>query len=256
MVVAQQSGCQFVDEEVLAVHPAGGLYTVESKGTVIEQVTDVVVAAGAFCNFRPLLCDPAGRPVQLELQLLTAQVAKIEVTEATVAEQGLGNMPSIIFKDTARFWAYLLPPIKYPDGKIYMKIGGARYDEVADSEASLPGLRVLRTEAEVNAWYGCRGDDALHDKLLEMFETLFPRVPVVRTVKDSCVTAHTPTKRAYIGHARRGLSVVAGGNGYAAKSADRIGALGALMVVEDPAWTDTLRQRFQPLYASTAAAHL
>ena len=48
--------------------------------------------------------------------------------------------------------------------------------------------------------------------------------------------------------------MVTGGNGYAGKSADRTGALGALMVVDDPAWTDALRQQFQPLYASTAAA--
>ena len=37
------------------------------------------------------------------------------------------NMPSLIYKDYETFWAYVLPPIKYPNNKMYIKVIGMSY---------------------------------------------------------------------------------------------------------------------------------
>jgi sarcosine oxidase len=48
---------------------------------------------------------------------------------------------------------------------------------------------------------------------------------------DSCVTTFTPTGQLYVDKLEGGrIGVVVGGNGSAAKSADEIGRLGALML--------------------------
>jgi len=217
----------------------GGFTVTTSKGTVLEA-DNVLIAAGAFVNFRHLL--PLG--LQLDIQLLTAQTAKAEVSEETALR--LSAMPSMIYKDPTSFWAYILPPIKYPDGKIYLKLGGGFHsdnnpsDGVSGLSGRLPamvGTRELNNEEEVLAWYRSKGDAAHHEKLMRVLSELFPSVEVLGSHSDSCVTAHTPTKQLYIGevsNSKNGgsrMMVATGGNGYAAKSADAIGLLAAFSCI-------------------------
>ena len=76
-------------------------------------------------NFGPLLCNDLKQLVHVNLQLMQTQVSKFEIS---LQESKRCNMPSIIYKDLESFWAYVLPPIEYPNGKIYIKIGGGYFN--------------------------------------------------------------------------------------------------------------------------------
>ena len=149
-------------------------------------------------------------------------------------QQKFAGMPTLIFKCN-QFWSYVLPPILYPDGCVYLKLGGAT--NVADPSVAaangdevplLPGKIILKTHAQVSDWYKGSGSRALLVQQLKMVSLLFPALaPVIadagNVVVDTCCTTHTKTKQLYLDEVAPGLTVVAGGNGYAAKSADEIG---------------------------------
>ena len=73
-------------------------------------------------------------------------------------------MPSIIYKDLESFWAYVLPPIEYPNGKIYIKIGGGYFNS--------PQKKV-DNEEDLLRWYRSRGDPKLHEDICGFFEGCF-----------------------------------------------------------------------------------
>ena len=107
----------------------GCLFEIKTGTGQLYHSRKVVVATGAFFGHRLLLPGPSVRvPVttdanlRLELQLLTAQVVRVRLPRP-VAES-LAGMPSVIFKNAA-YWCYILPPIEYPDGSTYLKLGGA-----------------------------------------------------------------------------------------------------------------------------------
>jgi sarcosine oxidase len=68
---------------------------------------------------------------------------------------------------------------------------------------------------------------------------------------ESCVTSLTPTEQLYAGKLAGGrIGVLTGGNGSAAKSADEIGRMGALMMLHE-AWTyDIPAEQFQLRFAT------
>ena len=61
-------------------------------------------------------------------------------------------MPSVIYKG-AEHWAYLLPPIAYPDGTTRIKLGGGYH------AAEGAGRELCSTEALVE-WYRSGGEAA------------------------------------------------------------------------------------------------
>ena len=251
--------------EPVAAHLSGGLnaaaslYDVFTDDGAAVRSKRVLVAAGAFTNDRPLLpiSSEASTPggvdffhATLDLRPATAQTVHFLLGEADA--ERLAGMPSVIVKDE-NLWAYVLPPIRYPDGTTRLKLGGARWagvqvhaqalEEVVEagksaSEAAMAaGKRPLRSADEVVAWYRGGGDPAATAEMEEMMRTLVPGLdPTTPTLSDACVTCHTPTGQAFVGEIAPGLCVATGGNGLAAKSSDEIGRLGALCALSPEAW--------------------
>lgn len=77
----------------------------------------VLVATGAQTNFRELL----PREKKVDVHLLTQTVLFLELGEHDM--QRLRDMPSIICEGSGKFGCYILPPIRYPNGKVYLKLG-------------------------------------------------------------------------------------------------------------------------------------
>ncbi|MEM6898141.1 MAG: hypothetical protein AAF576_12180, partial [Pseudomonadota bacterium] len=125
---------------------------------------------------------------------------------------------------------YLLPPIRYPDGRVYLKIGGGPMD------------RQLRTEAEMRAWYHSGGDAAAAKALSAIFHTLVPGVEVLSEHHKPCVTTYMPDNLPAIGRLSAHVAVATAGNGRGAKCSDELGRLGAMALLGevDPA-LDPLR---------------
>jgi len=182
----------------------------------------VLVAAGAFCNARPLL------PVKLDLTPIKTQTVHFVLSDEDVDR--LEGMPSIIFKDES-MWSYLLPPIEYQDKTVRLKLGGAR---LGSDGGEYGPSREMSSNEEVMEWYQTDGSDSSRDEMVELLRGFIPNVNPVRIISNSCATLNTPTRQAYIGELSEGWGVATGGNGYAAKSSDELGRLAALSLLDKP----------------------
>jgi sarcosine oxidase len=265
LAIATKHGCTEVRTAVKMVLPCSGGFEVHGDdGSVIHAKT-VLVAAGAFTNYRCLLPSAAAASgaspahLQLDLQPRTAQTVKLKLSGEDAAR--LEGIPSLIYKiGTADYdWCYILPPILYPDGYYWFKIGG--------------GLKVpLHSHSDVVNWHrmqGCNAEltekfESDHQGMLRMVDSLFPGLlaQAIETKGDTCATAHTHNKLPYIGQvpeAPKGLFVATGGNGWAAKSADEIGRLAAKSVLAgETGWADQelSSAMFQPVLMPRLAASL
>jgi sarcosine oxidase len=146
-------------------------------------------------------------------------VSFFEVEEDEAAR--LSAMPSMIYEpEDIMMGIYLLPPILYPDGKYYLKIGG----DIVD----IP----LPTHADVLEWFKTGGDAANHAHLVATMRELMPDLKIKGITNTTCVTSYTPPNYPAIGWTSSpSIGVMAGGCGAAAKSSDEIGRLGAELLL-------------------------
>ena len=101
-------------------------------------------------------------------------------------------MPSLVTQTRPWQYTYILPPITYPDGRIYLKFG--QHDL----------SRVLTSPADVVNHYRAGPDPGHVQQLLGEAVKLLPGLQVTSCHGDSCVTLNTPTKAApYIDQVRQ-----------------------------------------------------
>jgi glycine/D-amino acid oxidase-like deaminating enzyme len=140
----------------------------------------------------------------------------------------LAGLPSVIadIDDELADNVYMVPPTVYPDGSVRIKMG-----------AQLFNWRSLQTAKERRDWM--RSDEHLlqFPHLKRLLEKLVPGLRSDAWESKPCMIPHTPSDLPYVDHLDDGLVVAAGCNGYAAKSADAIGAL-AVRLATHGRWTD------------------
>ncbi|XP_052278548.1 LOW QUALITY PROTEIN: uncharacterized protein LOC127877012 [Dreissena polymorpha] len=235
-MLAMKNGCTYIDDVVTKVHMSvakNGDYVmnVETKGGDKAIVCKkVLLATGAFTELNALLPG-----IKVDQVLCPLTVSLVEVSKEQ-AEQQLKSMPSVIYRgDGHASWHrdfpryedngvgyYMLPPIKYPDGRYYIKLGHFHGTV----------LRRLQGSGEVKEWF-LNGDHQLAEQTAALIKSLFKDVPMSRWHGDSCVVVETPTNRPYIDMVHAQLGVAIGGNGYAAKSSDEIGRIAAMMMLRE-----------------------
>ncbi|KAL5018589.1 hypothetical protein ScPMuIL_004311 [Solemya velum] len=238
--VARRNGCEIIRDVVNKVTRCPDKAGEYSMRIVTDSGTEyfakkVLLAPGAFTVSRDLI----GPNLKLDVKL-----TPIIVTLAEIGEQDaemLQTMPPVLYFGRGRsgWWDnipsdsqghsgfYLLPPIRYPDGKFYVKIGTARF-YIQSKE--------LQTSADLKAWYCQKGHTDHTTALGRLIQSLLPGVTVKSFHRDSCVIVQTPTSHPYIGMVHSSLGLVTGGNGTAAVSSDELGRL-AITMIED-AWED------------------
>ncbi len=212
-LLATRGGVRHIAQMVTSVRDEGDRVRVETAdGDYLAE--RVLVAAGAFSNFQTLL------PRALALRAAPRTVVFFELGEAEMAT--FSTMPStIVFTDREEDHVYILPPVRYPDGKVYLKLGG-------DIEAG--GFDRLE---DVQAWFRTSGDAAERQRLIDIALQLMPGLAGCPTSSAACVASFTPTARPYAGYTESSrIAVLAGGNFVAAKSSDEIGRLGSLLLLQ------------------------
>lgn len=199
----------------------------------------VLLATGAFTAFRNLL------PVdhELDVGLCPLTTAMIEVTADDFTN--MRKYPTLIYfgkgadnwkkdyprsKDGEYSW-YMLPPIKYPDEKYYIKLGHLQHATT----------KCFTSSCEVKEWYCSGGDTKLVNDTVDLFKSVVQDVNPISYHGDSCVITTTPTKRLYIDILHPQLGVAVGGNAYAAKSSDEIGRIAAIMMMKNE-WDSSLEK--------------
>jgi sarcosine oxidase len=205
-------------EEALAV-AAGALVLPEAatarrdtritlaSGATIDA-GQIVFATGAYAGMDALL------PFRPRLEVYARTVAFVELADAEAA--ALSDMPTLIFVPEGETHdLYLLPPIRYPDGRWLVKIGG---------EADSP---LLETAEDMTRWFRSGGRAVAGRALLDALRRVMPGLPMTRSFTAPCAVAFTATGKPYVARIAPGLTLLAGGNGAGAKCADELGRLGA-----------------------------
>ncbi|XP_071486153.1 monomeric sarcosine oxidase-like [Diadema antillarum] len=237
ITVAARNGCDVVTDVVNEVREVcdqceGGRYmqVVTSGGRGI-RARRVLLCTGAFTNFGRLL--PPG--IEVDITLTTERAVFLEVSDKDVAR--LVGIPCTVSQfdyaqDHRSF--YFFPPMRYPDGKIYIKVGHGSYLN-----------RPLPTYDDVISWYRRREDipqseiDFLTARLYGLLTDFTPKYVTAAT----CVITSTPTDRYYCDMVTPTLGVVVGGNGSGAIVADEVGRMGALMIAKG-SWDHDLPAEF------------
>jgi sarcosine oxidase len=214
IVSAEKRGVTRIDDIAVSVRDKGGVATVTTASGQVYTAEKVIVAAGGFSVAEGLL------PQALEMQVNGRTVAFFEIPDDELDRYA--GMPSLIYEPAdPRKHIYLLPPVRYPNGKTYLKIGGEPVDIV------------LNGDREIRDWFRSGGSAKVRDDFSEIIETLIPSIDRSRISMAACVTSYTSSGFPAIGYtASPSIAVLTGGCGAAAKSSDEIGRLGAELLVE------------------------
>ncbi|MDX8324956.1 FAD-binding oxidoreductase [Rhizobium rhizogenes] len=229
-VLADKAGVTLIDDIVVSTREEAGRARVETASGAVYTADRVLVAAGGFSITKDLLPQPVA------LNVYARTVAFFEVDEAELGQYA--GMPSLIYepRDTTKH-IYLLPPVRYPDGRFYLKIGGDPDDKKLDSDP------------EIRAWFRSGGRESVRDHLSAIVGTLVPSIDRSRISMAACVVSKTPGGYPAIGFTTSPrIAVLTGGNGTAAKSSDEIGRLGALLMRDGKIGNDAYATDFKPAF--------
>jgi sarcosine oxidase len=155
------------------------------------------------------------------------------VMESEVAPDTKGDYPTTLYAKTdgeEDFWGLLMPPIKYADGRTYIKTMDGHY-----GPAPLQGYEVL------NDWSRGNGHEDHHHVLERALREVYPSLNVRSTRFKPCLITDTASHYPYIDMIDDRIGLVVGGNGKAAKSSDEIGRLAAGMI-RAGSWSSSLPQ--------------
>ncbi len=215
--LAQQAGATWLPQQAQAVRSGSTGWDVQLEGTLCHA-EQVLLCGGGFVN--ELL------PTPLPLQLRTRIVVFAELSAAQ--QETFQDMPALLvdYDQHPRLEdVYLLPPVPYPDGKVYLKIGGS----------NLP-LRTAASGTELREWFQTGGSREDEVPLRNALVDLIPGVAESPMHHKPCVTVYTATGRPFLHSVAPGFFVATGGCGKAAKSSEALGELAAQLVLgqEDP----------------------
>lgn len=230
-LIARQQGTDVFAAIVESVRQVNGHVEVQTEDGNLYRAGQALIATGGFTNTRHLL------PRRLAVDVFARTIAFMELGASDL--ERLRGMPGVIYKPhNILDRCYILPPIRYPDGKTYLKIGGSPYDPT------------LTTLEDLNAWFRSPGRQAAAEHLLAKLHSIIPNLQPLSVHTESCVTTLTPTDQLYADRLDGGrIGLLTGGNGSAAKSADEIGRMGALMMLNDSWVYDIAAEHFRARFA-------
>lgn len=212
-----------------------------TQGDIQSQIHahKVLVTAGAYANHNNILPPRC----KLDIDVFTEPNLMFEVNQDDI--QRLRDMPAILISDPEELGnqnksAYIVPPITYPDGKTYIRIG--------------PGMQPIVTKIsaleEMCEWYARQEITPLqYNFLFSLLTQLMPTIQPVTIRHSSCIIEKTRTLRPYIGPVNNDPSyhVAVGGNGRGARGSDEIGRLAANLLLHNK-WDFPISQSiFTPL---------
>lgn len=207
-VAAQRAGARIIAEPAIGISESQFGVTVRTNSTTID-VDHVLVAAGG--HTQSLL----GQSLGFKVYGRTAALFRLSVTEA----RRLAEMPSMRCIGTKGNNPYILPPISYPDGQSWLKLGGEPVD--------IP----LENEADIKNWFRSGGSvkvaDLLETQILDrIHELAFEERRMV-----PCMTTFGDTGLPCIGPVSERVTVAFCCYGKSAKCSDELGRLGAMALL-------------------------
>lgn len=164
-----------------------------------------LIAAGGYSD--ALLAGALG----LTVYARTVAFLDIDAAETT----RLARMPALVCEERDGRDTYLLPPILYPDGRRYLKIGGDPVDRPLDGADA------------ISDWFRGGGAPDVGEALRDRVEERMPGLRHGGMRIQACVTAYTASDRPDIRLLDDRIGVAAAGCGRGAKCSDELGRLAA-----------------------------
>ncbi|EGE58505.1 UNVERIFIED_ORG: sarcosine oxidase [Rhizobium esperanzae] len=227
-LLAEKAGAAVIRDNVVSIREEGGSAVVRTAGGLAYRAEKVLLAAGGFSIAENLLPRP------VEMTVYGRTVTLFEVSEADAIH--LAGMPSLIL-DVPGIHIYLLPPIRYPDGKFYLKIGGD------------PDDLVLSNETKMRAWFRTEGRESVRAHLQRIVADLAPDLTPLSISTAACVVSRTQSGYPMIGYTSSpAIAVMTGCAGTSAKSSDEIGRLGAELLLSGRISEQGYSTDFAPLF--------
>jgi glycine/D-amino acid oxidase-like deaminating enzyme len=215
LVVARRQGADVVNAEVSGIEQSGDGWSVITVGGETIHAAQVLIAAGPHAD------ELSGIPTP-HIEVVAEAVVLAEVSPAE--QERLASLASVIV-DGVDDHLYIVPPTEYPDGRFYVKLGATRHE---------PWVLSAHERRE---WMCGTLHEADLDWLRDLMLGVLPGLRAESWSTKPCLIPDTPTKLPYLQVVEPGLVMAVGTNGYAAKSADAIGAVAAGLV-RDGKWTD------------------
>lgn len=204
---AQRNGARIVAERALGIDEDAGGVTVRT-GTGTLRADRALVAAGGFTDAL------MGGGLGLNVYARTAALLELDAAEAA----RLATMPTLIYLLPNGEDPYMLPPIRYPDGKWYLKMGGDSVD-----------VPLVGTEA-LQEWFRGDGNPEVGAALEDAVRARMPGVAILSRTTFPCVTTYSAENIAQFRWTGDRIAVATAGCGRGAKCSDELGRLGAELV--------------------------
>ncbi|GFT31241.1 monomeric sarcosine oxidase [Nephila pilipes] len=232
--VAYMQGCDIIDSVVCSAEILkDGIHEVRTESKGIIKAKRLLIATGAFANLKEF---DVLKPLVLKRCKTTAVMLKITENEAL----RLSSMPAVIKRGCKTdLGAYILPPVKYPDGNYYMKIGGS-FDYETGEE--------LKTLDDLRKWYLSDGDERMTDILVNFINELIPGLKFTDLSRMTCVTCCTPSGLPYVDRVSPTVTVAVSGNGKGAKFSDEIGKIAAHLSITGQWNSELPRNMFHAIF--------
>ena len=213
LAIAERQGTARIRDIARDVFPRADGVLVTTQAGEQYHAQNVVIAAGAFSHLFNLL-PPAGLYAETETIILA------EVDEPTARAHA--NLPTLIYfiDDPEMDDLYLTPPLRYPDGRYYIKMG-----------ANTQSDQFPKTLEEVQQWFR-EGDSDIHKAAFERaLQTILPGIPFQSFHTKRCILCRTTSGKPIVDQVSDRVYVATGGNGEGAKSSDALGRLVAGLVL-------------------------
>jgi sarcosine oxidase len=242
--LAERAGGQLLRAAVVGVRKeqASGRWrlSVDHGGQHVEIGAErVLIASGAMTNQNNVL--PAGP--ELAVHVFSEPNLLFQVDQEQLAL--FTGLPPVVTIDpddsgNSNQSIYLLPPIRYPDGNSYVRIGPGMQ----------PIVEELHSTAEMLSWCaGQRVTAEQADFLSSMARLLLPDLRPTGVREACCLIDKTPSRYPYIGHLDEDqtYTVAVGGNGHGARGSDEIGRIASSLVLGQPWDVEIPQEVFRPL---------
>lgn len=235
LVAAGRDGAAVVRETVVAVRRLAGHWRITGESGRHYTARNVLLSVGAYINCFDLL------PRKLAVRVKSETTILLEVADREARR--LGAMPSVSYRieSASLSGVYVVPPLRYPDGRQYLKLGAD-----TDTDAILPDF------ATIQAWMTAGGDVVRRD-LRDAILDLIPDLAIVSARVKRCLVTYSAHGLPYVDRLDDGLFVAAAGNGAAAACSDTLGWLAALLMLDRPWPAEFERSAFERRFAGARA---
>ena len=206
LMLAVQYGAQLNRDIVTQLSVSGDGVTVQTADGQSYQAAQAIVAAGAYSGLSGLLPAPIAHTVKSETVTL-AEVSSAHVEAMLGMPSMMVDCASSVISD-----AYLTPPVLYPDGKWYLKLGSNSIHDV-----------FLESPEQIRQWVVSGDQTATHHAQIALIRSLFGGIDWLSFQSMPCIITRTPSGVPEVTKVHERVATMVGCNGSLAKSSDAIG---------------------------------